>query len=178
MLTFSVVFSIEFVFLAQNFHVDKTSNLADQWAWGGGTTSRFVPLQKCTVQKDAWARDKSGTKRDIFFLDILNRGKSRFQARWGTKTVSDRVRNFDRSRYRDIARIGPFIPVPELTGTGIGNKTKSARIRPDRLFVTGMSPGFNMLHNFRGNYVIIDVGNVSCVLTELAVFNFNKSSCY
>ena len=54
---------------------------------GGGATSRFVPLQKFTVQKNAWARDKSGTKRDIFFLDILNRGKSRFQARWGTKTT-------------------------------------------------------------------------------------------
>ena len=33
---------------------------------GGGATFRFVLLQKCPVQKDAWARDKSGTKRDIF----------------------------------------------------------------------------------------------------------------
>ena len=35
--------------------------------------------------------------------------------------VSDRDRNFD--RYRDSAGIGPFLPVPRLTGTGIGDKT-------------------------------------------------------
>ena len=69
--------------------------------------------------------------------------------------VSDRDKNFD--RYRDSAEIGPFLPVPRpgLTGTGIGDKTESAGIRLGLTFrhrdVTGMSPGFNMLHIFRGN---------------------------
>ena len=63
--------------------------------------------------------------------------------------------NFD--RYRDSAGIGPFLPVPGLSGTGIGDKTEPAGIQPGLTFDTGMSPGFHMLHNFRGNYVIIDV---------------------
>ena len=44
------------------------------------------------------------------------------------QTVSDRDSNFD--RYRDSAGIGPFLPVPGLTGTRIGDKTESAGIRP------------------------------------------------
>ena len=44
------------------------------------------------------------------------------------QTVSDRDRDFDRYRYS--AGIGPFLPVPGLTGTGIGDKTESAGIRP------------------------------------------------
>ena len=55
-------------------------------------------------------------------------------------SVSDRDRNFD--RYQDSAGIGPFLPVPALTGTGIGDKTKSAGIRPGLTFrhrdVTGI----------------------------------------
>ena len=39
-----------------------------------------------------------------------------------------------------------------LTGTGI-----VPGLDQDLLFISRMSPGFNMLHNFRGNYVIIDV---------------------
>ena len=46
--------------------------------------------------------------------------------------VSDRDMNFD--RYQDSAGIGPFLPVPGLTGTGIGDKTKSAGIRPGLTF--------------------------------------------
>ena len=49
-----------------------------------------------------------------------------------TSPVSDRDRNFD--RYRDRAGIGPFLPVPGLTDTGIGDKTESARIRPGLTF--------------------------------------------
>ena len=41
--------------------------------------------------------------------------------------IFDRDRNFD--RYRDSAGIGPFLPVPGLTGTRIGDKTESAGIR-------------------------------------------------
>ena len=47
-------------------------------------------------------------------------------------SVSNRVRNFD--RYQDSVGIGPFLPVPGLTGTGIGDKTESARIRPELTF--------------------------------------------
>ena len=32
-------------------------------------------------------------------------------------------------QYRDSARIGPFLPVPGLTSTRIGDKTESAGIR-------------------------------------------------
>ena len=47
-------------------------------------------------------------------------------------SVSNRDRNFD--RYRDGSGIGQYLPVPGLTGTGIGDKTKSARIRPGLTF--------------------------------------------
>ena len=36
----------------------------------------------------------------------------------------------DFDRYRYSAGIAPFLPVPGLTGTGIGDKTESAGIRP------------------------------------------------
>ena len=54
--------------------------------------------------------------------------------------VSDRDRNVDRyrdrnvDRYRDSAGIGQFLPVPGLTGTGIGDKTESAGIRQELTF--------------------------------------------
>ena len=49
--------------------------------------------------------------------------------------VSNRDRNFN--RYRDSAGIEPFLPVPGLTGTGIGNKTESGDFW--QVFITKLS---------------------------------------
>ena len=51
-----------------------------------------------------------------------------------------------------VPEFGPFLPVLGLTGTGIDDKTESARIRPGLNFRHRDVTGINMLHNFRGNY--------------------------